>query len=316
VIFWETATGKALRIFNLPDKQALTYSLLLPNDQVFLTAGADNIVHAWDARTLAQLQTFKGHENAIYSVAVTSDSKALLTVSKDHSMRVWDFATGAQLRQISYPEDPNNEIAAEIDTVILSADNTHAFTSAKDGLIRQWNWQTGQLVKNFQGHTARVLKLALSPDGKLLASTSADLTAIVWDIETAQVLHRLGGFNSRVTYPAFSPNGKFVLVSSWDNLARLFYTDIRDLLAAACDSTTHDFTDNERAVYGIGGEPTCPQFVVSPTPIVPLPTTTALPNLTLPAWTPIGLPTASPTPTLEPTLTAPSGLFVTFTPTR
>ena len=43
-----------------------------------------------------------------------------------------------------------------------------------------WNVATGQRIAVLEGHKEAVVSLAFSPDGKLLASGSADATAKLW----------------------------------------------------------------------------------------------------------------------------------------
>jgi len=44
-----------------------------------------------------------------------------------------------------------------------------------------------------QGHRGRILSLAYSPDGKMLASSSKDSTIKLWDIEKGQEIATLNG---------------------------------------------------------------------------------------------------------------------------
>src|SRR5258708_31740656 len=47
--------------------------------------------------------TFKGHTEAIYSVAFNKDGTLAVTGSFDKTVRLWDPATGKQLREFSGP---------------------------------------------------------------------------------------------------------------------------------------------------------------------------------------------------------------------
>lgn len=52
----------------------------------------------------------------------------------------------------------------------------------EENAVMIWDVTTGELLHLFLGHTGRVLSLAWSPDGGMLASGSADGTVIVWDV--------------------------------------------------------------------------------------------------------------------------------------
>jgi WD40 repeat protein len=60
----------------------------------------------------------------------------------------------------------------------------------------------------YHGHTNRIMSLAWSPDGKEIASGSADGTVQVWDASTGKTLLTYRGHTGFVGTVAWSPDGK------------------------------------------------------------------------------------------------------------
>lgn len=77
---------------------------------------------------------------------------------------------------------------SEILAVAWSHDGDVLATGHRDGRIRLYDSQTGQLNTILQVHTGQVLSLAWNSDGTRLVSGSRDETIIVWDILRRQTI--------------------------------------------------------------------------------------------------------------------------------
>ena len=80
------------------------------------------------------------------------------------------------------------------------------------------NAQIGEQVGTLQGHTGSVESIAFSPDGRYIASGSADKTVRVWNAQTgAQMGKPLQGHTDWVCSVAFSSDGKHIVSGSGDH---------------------------------------------------------------------------------------------------
>jgi WD40 repeat protein/serine/threonine protein kinase len=73
-----------------------------------------------------------------------------------------------------------------------------------------------------RGHTHQVTGLAFSPDGKRLATSSADNTLKLWDLATGLELLTFAGHTGPVGGVAFSPDGKVLASGSSDHTVILW----------------------------------------------------------------------------------------------
>jgi WD40 repeat protein len=60
----------------------------------------------------------------------------------------------------------------------------HAESVHSEHSVRLWETSTGKELLSLEGHRSYVYSVAFSPDGKTLASGSADASILIWDLGT------------------------------------------------------------------------------------------------------------------------------------
>src|SRR6266511_552213 len=116
----------------------------------------------------------------------------------------------------------------------------------------------GDEAHTFRGHTQAVRCVAISPDGKLLASGSDDQTIQLWDLASKTNVATLKGHTAAVNAVAFSPDGTRLASGSSDRTVKLWDVAARAVLTSL---TNHAeavscvvFTpDGQRLVVGTDG---------------------------------------------------------------
>ena len=162
----------------------------------------------------AELLTFKGHTDRVWSVAYSPDGKRLASGGGrlrlagqppgPGEVKVWDVQTGQELLTLQ-------GLTGNVWNVAFSPDGKR-LASADGKTVKVWDAQTGQELLSFQG-SVMASGLAFSPDGKRLASSrnvgpGGVGVVKVWNAQTGQELLSLQGHTASVSSVVFSPDGK------------------------------------------------------------------------------------------------------------
>jgi ribosomal RNA-processing protein 9 len=126
--------------------------------------------------------------------------------------RQYDFTLTSSLRCRGHRFSVTSAVASE--------DAQYLYTSGKEGHIIKWSLQSGRKIATFykqrvakgkekalpqdvQGHTDEILSLAVSSDGRYLASGSKDRRVGVWDVEKDEWVKGFGGHKDSISVCMF-----------------------------------------------------------------------------------------------------------------
>ncbi|MEG3889207.1 MULTISPECIES: WD40 domain-containing protein [unclassified Microcoleus] len=112
-------------------------------------------------------------------------------------------------------------------------------------LAHKLKHQKWRCVYTLPGHSSFVNSLAISPDGKILASGSWDKTIKIWNLETTELIGTLTGHSDRVNSVAISYDGKMLVSGSSDETIKFWNLHNGDLL---CTFPGHSMEVNSVAI--------------------------------------------------------------------
>jgi len=187
-----------------------------PDGKLVVTGdGRDGTLRVWDLKSGRCVREMKGHHGRVWSVILSLDGRRALS-GGDDTVRLWDMETSQCLKVLEGPK--------EVTRVAWGTDHRHAVSGGGDKTVRVWDLKTGSCLRICEGHTAVVLSVDWSKDGRhiLSGAGSADNTVRLWDSETGRCLRILEGHLSWLTDVKFSPDGKLALTGAADNTARLW----------------------------------------------------------------------------------------------
>ncbi|MGB7536983.1 MAG: WD40 repeat domain-containing protein [Anaerolineales bacterium] len=203
-----------------------------PDGRILAAVGYPGVV-LFDLASGSELRTLPGtgaHTTAVSSgyLAFTPDSATLAVVVGD-VVKLFDVASGGETGTI---------VANGAFIIAISPDGKNLYTGGWSGEITIWDLATGEQVGSLGDQSRGANRMALSPDGSMLASAGTFTEPIIlWETATGHQLHNLSGLTDSVTCMVFSPDGRILATSIGDVTIVLWDTATGEMLKSLVGHT-------------------------------------------------------------------------------
>ena len=165
---------------NNSENSETVFSIDISSNGMLASGGSDGSISIWNLtnKEMGKIKTIsRAHSSGIRDITFSSNGEVLASASNDHSIKLWNTNTG-NLNLI-------NRLENSSDTGIES-------------------------------HLSNVTSVAISHNGKLLASGSDDKTVKLWNVEAGKKLETIPGYSKYVEDVVFSPDDQLLATSTYN----------------------------------------------------------------------------------------------------
>lgn len=232
-----SSSDKTARVFDAQDGRELlrldhpagvVIALYSPDGKYIATTSYDSFVRLWDAQSGQLLRTYQGHTDKAYGLVWSRDSKLFATSGYDSKAMVWDINQTTPLVTVQ-------------DTV-----SERAIATDKKCCI--------------------IFGVALSPDGKSLATAGDSHLVRIWDVKTGALKMDLRGHTDRLFSVFYSHDGAQIISAGVDGTARIWDARtgaLRHILRGHTDFVTNAaFSNDDRYVITSSADKTVRIFTM------------------------------------------------------
>jgi cytochrome c len=159
----------------------------------------------------------RGHGGPVKALAIINGGRRLVTGSFDSTLIVWDPANGSAHRVLRFHGSTVN--------AVVGLDRDCFASGGEDGRIAAWCGTADRPQRQFDGHTAPISQLALSPDRRHLASVSFDRSLRLWPLDTEADPRVLDTAAAPLGALAFMPDGSGIVIGGYDGAVKLIPLD-------------------------------------------------------------------------------------------
>jgi WD40 repeat protein/tRNA A-37 threonylcarbamoyl transferase component Bud32 len=268
-----------------------------PDGETLAAVTFDGHATLWDVDSRSLLREFFAGPGDVLGVSISADGTMLATPGPG-GVNLWDVGTGDALGVLGPPIALSGDVAfspagstlafvrerggtAEVLDVARRSRITklpvgsdwrfyHAIAFSPDGrtlatggledpIVRVWDVDTGELIRQLDQGSAGTKTLDFSPDGRTLAVSGFAPVASLWDVATGTRIGPTLTAGSRRADIDLSPDGRRLLMSAADGRGALWDVDPESWAQRACELANRTLTPEEweEFVPGRPYEPAC-----------------------------------------------------------
>ncbi len=185
-----------------------------PDGQFVISGGEDYHVRLWEVATGKEVYHWE-HSSSFDGITWSNNGNIIAGGTEEGILILWDASTYSQLGRIKTGSTINSLEFTQDDQSIVVGGNIQTpdpitGKTIYTGFATLIDVTSLEVLQSFEGHTASVKSVRLSPDEKYIATGAFDQTVRLFDLQTGELLHSVKE-PLRIEAVAFTPDNQYLL---------------------------------------------------------------------------------------------------------
>jgi WD40 repeat protein len=256
VLLWDATLQQKLARF---EYSAIVWSVAFsPDGRWLVSTHGDGAVLIWDVANRERVANLSEHAAAVRAVAFSPDGARVVSGGEDRTVTIWDARSGRKTAVLG-------QHLTRVTSVAFTSDGRHVGSADQDGTLILWNLADRSHRVICHDPTHPNYSLAVSPDDRVLATTSGVYDAkgtvvrefslkkawpyaqcygvafsrdgrrlvcgtdggyvLLWDAERWRLLAQVRLRNTKIISVSISPDGKRLVTGEDEGAVRLWSVD-------------------------------------------------------------------------------------------
>ena len=221
VNLWDIESEELIHTFAAHTSHIMSLAIT-PDGNTLVSAALDGMV-VWNLPERHFVESLLRFQPT-YSAAIAANGRVLATGGKNKEIQLWNLSPNCNGRASCLAEESNPRGVLKghegpVSALGFAADGEILVSGSHDRTISLWNLSNG-FRKILGRHNSEVKSLAISPDGRAIASAGRDGIKL-WHLRTG-LLHDISEGVEGVRALAFSPDGNILATGGANNTIKIW----------------------------------------------------------------------------------------------
>lgn len=184
-----------------------------PNNEWFVTGGADRTIKFWDTASGQLKLTLTGHIEQVTGLAISPRHPYMFSCGLDKTVKCWDLEQNKVIRNY-------HGHLSGVYSLCLHPTVDILMSGGRDSVCRVWDMRSKVQIHCLSGHDQTVCSILSQPTDPQVITGSHDSTIRLWDLRKAKTLSTLTYHKKSVRAMTLHPHEYAFASASADNIKK------------------------------------------------------------------------------------------------